>query len=632
MNRKLILVPILFILWLFVPSANQPVLAAGVVGTGTPASCTEAALDSALAGGGLVTFNCGGAPTTISISSTKVITANTTIDASGPVIRFDGGNVVRVLQVNSGATLTVTGLVIQAGNSGSSPGGAIRNDGNLVVYNSFFNVNHGLHGGAIGNYGTLTLANTFFNLNSATINGGAVDSTGILTASNNYFYDNQAGFRGGGINNYLGTMALDGGNVARNNAGAYGGGITNDAGAMTVSNMSIFSNTANGTGGGIRNNGPATLSANEIYSNTAVNGGGGIANDGPLTLNGGAIYSNMTVAGGGISNTNVLTIYGSTLSRNQASGDGGGINNDVNGRVTVNAGHFLSNTANAKGGGLYNNGGLVLNNTTYSGNTALDRGGGIFNNALLTATQSSFVGNAAVFSGGFTGKGGGILNYGNLAILTSTFSLNQGIEGGGLNNFGKTSILGSTFSNNGVSTGFGNGGAIFTYANLDIVNSTFSGNVAYHGGAFFWFNGFTTILNSTFLSNTVGSSGGNIFMGGVYPNNVQVKNSIIAFGSPNNCDVAGITSQGYNLESTNTCGLAGAGDIINTDPKVGPLQINGGSTATHALLAGSPAIDTGTNSGCPARDQRGLKRPQRLRCDIGAVEASGTLWLPLLMR
>ena len=408
MNRKLILAPILFILWLFVPSANQPVLAAGVVGTGTPASCTEAALDSALAGGGLVSFNCG-APTTISISSTKVITANTTINTFGAVIRFDGGNVVRVLQVNSRATLTVTGLVIQGGNSGNGSGGGIRNDGNLVVYNSFFNVNHGLHGGGIGNYGTLTLANTFFNLNSATINGGAVDSTGILTASNNYFYDNNAGFRGGGINNYLGNMALDGGNVARNNAGAYGGGITNDAGMMTVSNMSIFSNTASGTGGGIRNNGPATLSANEIYSNTAVNGGGGIANDGPLTLNGGAIYSNMTVAGGGISNTNVLTIYGSTLSKNQASGDGGGINNDVNGRVTVNAGQFLSNTANAKGGGLYNNGGLVLNNTTYSGNTALDRGGGIFNNNLLTVTQSSFVGNAAVFSGGFTGKGGGIL-------------------------------------------------------------------------------------------------------------------------------------------------------------------------------------------------------------------------------
>jgi hypothetical protein len=69
-----------------------PVVAAGVVGTGTPGSCTEAALDAALAGGGFVTFDCGPDPVTITISSTKMIDADTTIDG-GSLITISGGTV-----------------------------------------------------------------------------------------------------------------------------------------------------------------------------------------------------------------------------------------------------------------------------------------------------------------------------------------------------------------------------------------------------------------------------------------------------------------------------------------------------------------------------------------------------------
>ena len=51
-----------------------PVRASGVVGNGTPSSCTEAALNTALAGGGSVTFNCGG-PKTILLLKAKTIAA-----------------------------------------------------------------------------------------------------------------------------------------------------------------------------------------------------------------------------------------------------------------------------------------------------------------------------------------------------------------------------------------------------------------------------------------------------------------------------------------------------------------------------------------------------------------------------
>src|SRR5947208_9499122 len=101
-----------------------------VVGTGTSASCTEAALDACLPGGGsfngTVTFACGGAAT-ITVTSTKGINgANTTIDGGG-VITISGGGTVRVFVVNSGVTFTVENLTIANGFT-TGGGGAILNN------------------------------------------------------------------------------------------------------------------------------------------------------------------------------------------------------------------------------------------------------------------------------------------------------------------------------------------------------------------------------------------------------------------------------------------------------------------------------------------------------------------------
>ena len=63
------------------------------------------------------------------------------------------------------------------------------------------------------------------------------------------------------------------------------------------------------------------------------------------------------------------------------------------------------------------------------------------------------------------------------------------------------------------------------------------------------------------------------------------------------------------------CGyIPATGDLVGTpdislDPKLGPLQDNGGPTATHALLPGSPAIDAGNDAAAPGTDQRGMPRP-----------------------
>ena len=229
-----------------------------------------------------------------------------------------------------------------------------------------------------------------------------------------------------------------------------------------------------------------------------------------------------------------------------------------------NAGGFL-------GGGIYNDHAtLTVSNATVSGNMA-GGGGGIRNNgrsgsASLTIVNSTLSGNSVA------GGGGGILNEGvfgsaTLTIINSTLSGNSAANGGG-----------------GIDNDGDHGSATLT-----IVNSTLSGNSASGGGGIVNVGPEGSALvhiGSTILTNTATSSGTNIF------------------------NSAGtVTSDGYNLSSDNGGGfLTATGDQINTDPKLGPLQLNGGQTPTHALLCGSPAIDHGTNFTGAATDQTGAPR------------------------
>src|SRR5207248_2423488 len=109
---------------------------------------------------------------------------------------------------------------------------------------------------------------------------------------------------------------------------------------------------------------------------------------------------------------------------------------------------------------------------------------------------------------------------------------------------------------------------------------------------------------------------------------VQLRNTIISGdGSRPNifADVGGtFRSQGHNLSSDSGSGfLTGPGDIINTNPLLGPLQDNGGLTLTMALLPGSPAINAGDNANVSDFDQRGPGFPRIVAglIDIGAFES-----------
>ncbi len=105
---------------LFLMLGNLPWMAslqaAGVVGTGTPASCTQAALTTALTGGGTVTFNCGGAATILVISQIP-ITQNTVIEGGG-LITITGGLTTRLFDVTGLLTsLTLNDLILDSFNS-----------------------------------------------------------------------------------------------------------------------------------------------------------------------------------------------------------------------------------------------------------------------------------------------------------------------------------------------------------------------------------------------------------------------------------------------------------------------------------------------------------------------------------
>jgi parallel beta-helix repeat protein len=225
---------------------------------------------------------------------------------------------------------------------------------------------------------------------------------------------------------------------------------------------------------------------------------------------------------------------------------------------------------------------------------------------------------------GMGGFGAGIFNSGTLTLLNSAVSQNR--ASGAVRNSGTLTLLNSTVSGNTSSLDYG---GFFNFGTLTLLNSTVSGNTASGsaGGIYNVNVGTVTLLNTTVSGNTAGAGGGVYNNGGV----VALKNTIVANNSAamgGDCFGA-VTSQGHNLDSDGSCSLAAfVGDLSGVDPKLGPLQDNGGPTPTQALLPGSPAIDAGDVVGCPPTDQRGIARPQdgdgtgSAACDIGAYEAA----------
>lgn len=245
----------------------------------------------------------------------------------------------------------------------------------------------------------------------------------------------------------------------------------------------------------------------------------------------------------------------------------------------------------------------ILGVTIRSGRVQTGNGGGVRNAGRLTLTRVHVLANQAA-----SGAGGGIYSSGNDSLLTVAQSAVTGNTaasvGGGIGLDGAMSLSDSTVSGNSAGT---IGGGLYAFDNSDaeIVNATITANQAalQAGGLYSESTPFLTsdrpVLRDTILAGNT---------------------------APTDRDCGGTpASAGHNLLGVGgTCidFTAGKGDLVGTaatplDAKLGPLTNNGGTTPTHALLAGSPALDAGDD--CTASDQRGQAR-QANTCDIGAFE------------
>ncbi|MDQ3263798.1 MAG: right-handed parallel beta-helix repeat-containing protein [Myxococcota bacterium] len=360
-----------------------------VVGDGTAASCTAAALATAASGGGTITFNCGSAPITIEVASPIVFTQTTVLDGEGR-ITLSGGKRTRILYLDSGYDQTTPRLTVQrltfrdglspaGGEDTAQGGGAIyRDGGSLTVIDCTFIENRGpatgqdVAGGAIYGFGggDIVVSGSSFVGNSAS-NGGAIGSlNGDLTVINSTFVGNAATGTGGNPGN-----------------GGCGGAIYQD-GADEVSSacgVSLRDNTAGAIGGGWfrvsnYNNGTftmerSTVDANRVTPTGSGNAGGMYLQGLVLRITASTISRNQAFYNGGIwLHTSDVDLTNVTIAENTAFGsNGGGIwLSDLRSGTLKNV--TLANnrsTAQDQIAGAIFGAGLTLHNTLISGNSAM---------------------------------------------------------------------------------------------------------------------------------------------------------------------------------------------------------------------------------------------------------------------
>lgn len=382
-------------------------------------------------------------------------------------------------------------------------------------------------------------------------------------------------------------------------------GIALYSSTVTGCQTVVTNGTAEGggvvTGGGLYMQ-SSTISNNVVSSTRTGSGTStkyGAAGGGAIAANLSYIYDshidgNSVSAGGGASIAFVgglfaagAKIYGSTISNNSANMSAGNVGNKYV----------------AAAGGLMTKYGSTLLGSTVSGNRATCSTTSTSPNAICFGGGGLF----AVYSGGGQGPSGASISY-------STISGNHAdlIAGG-----------------------------IFSGSALTLTQSTVSGNSAQGGSGItlkYSGAGTATIGNSTIAANTATYIGAGIYNVPGTPSGggtqvavpMTLTSSIVAKNTTNG------VADDINLETPYTLAVAGSNDLVmavsanitlpagtlGADPMLAPLANNGGTTRTMGLLAGSPALDAGSNPNAYANDQRGAGFPRVVgpNPDIGAFE------------
>lgn len=469
--------------------------------------------------------------------------------------------------------------------------------------------------------------------------GGAIFTQGNLTLSGVTLHNNRALGGNGGVSGGL--------------AGGGGGGMAGNGGDGSA--------LGGGGGGGMKDSGgsgPGNGGDGPLAGSGGRSGLSGTGGTGTATAVGGD-GSTTTAAGGAGGGLSLLGGTGGGGTAPGASGDGGG-GGDAGLLHTAGGGGGFGGAGGkgnliagmgggGGGGGFGGGGGGGAGDNGGGGGGAVGGGGGGSGGLNGAGGGGGFGGGGGGFYGGFGGFGGGGGAYAGTATK------------------GRSAFGGGTASNINGGAGAGLGGGIFAmYGSVTLVNSTLADNraaagtapagttaAAGLGGAVFCLNCSLIARNSTLADNRTSSTGTGAG-GGLYVLSygksvdgsadataaAMLGNSIVAdsfdLGGGGAGDVAlnrvaGAVSLsvGASIVETDVF-LAGAtmptvsGMPIKADPMLGPLQANGGPTATKAPMAGSAALNVGDITMCMAgpvnlKDQRGQDRGTTV-CDIGAFE------------
>jgi hypothetical protein len=356
-----------------------------------------------------------------------------------------------------------------------------------------------------------------------------------------------------------------------------------------------------------------------LVNGALTNESGAIVLEGPgrdrLAID--ANYASRVIETGG-----TVTISGLTIMRGRHTGDfaSGGCIDTFSGvelhdsTVTQCAAH---GTSSATGGAIQTQYFVRVFSSTLSENVAsadsgVASGGAIgVHYGFVTVDTSTISGNIA--TGGTTSRGGGFFVEGFTHVTHSTIDSNIADHGGGF-----YKALG-----------------LFSSDDCDVIDSTISSNIAsVGGGGLICYSDHPSFQFATITLNNAlaGAVGGALISGradappqsyvihiddSIVANNTALDTALAA-DIDTTVGAAAITFGDSNVLTT--VGSVIPGTWITADPLLGPLANNGGTTRTHALLPGSPAIDAGFAIEGIDTDQRGQARNAGAAPDIGAYE------------
>jgi hypothetical protein len=294
-----------------------------------------------------------------------------------------------------------------------------------------------------------------------------------------------------------------------------------------------------------------------------------------------------------------VSLTNSTISGNSAS-NGGGVGNTIGngGSLTLTNSTISDNT----GSGIELYGSVSLTNSTVSNNT----GNGVVS-YVVTAIDSTISGNGGT---GLISFGGGAGNS-TFSVNRSTISGNEG-SGVAVGYDSSATLTNSTISGN-ESTGVDCLGCF----RASLTNTTVTGNG--FGGVFVHFDGFVT-LTRTMISGNTAPGGAEVFNDG--GSITAVSFNLFGYRRLTN----GQAFENFTPGPTDITATSNGNDPTALVNILNPnLANNGGPTRTHALVGGSPAVDAVIET-CPppAKDQRGVRRPQDVNNDGVAIRDIGS--------